>query len=130
MKKLICILILLGILGAFALAEGFDFSSYSYDELISMRNVLTAEIMSRPEWKEVQVPSGIRFVGVDIPAGFYAIKCGESYSLVDIADKDGEQILYSIFDPGYVYGEIELKDGYKIRLSDTVTFMPPLDLEF
>lgn len=55
-----------------ALAE-VDLQSMTFDELVELREQITAEITSRPEWKEVTVPAGIYEIGVDIPAGHWTI---------------------------------------------------------
>ena len=41
----------------------------STQELIALRKQVDDEIHSRPEWKEVEVPTGTWHVGTDIPAG-------------------------------------------------------------
>lgn len=72
MKKFCCILVGLMLLCSVALAE-VDLESMSFDELIDLREQITIEITSRPEWKEVNVPAGIYEIGVDIPAGHWTI---------------------------------------------------------
>lgn len=72
MKKLLCLLLCLLCLPTFALAE-VDLDSLTFVELIELREQITAEITSRPEWKEVFVPAGVYEVGVDIPAGHWTI---------------------------------------------------------
>lgn len=55
-----------------------DFSAYSYQGLLKLHQDLTREIMGRSEWKEVTVPPGQWEVGLDIPAGNYAVTIHES----------------------------------------------------
>lgn len=76
MKKLISVLLLLCMLTAPAFAE-IDLSSLSFDELVELRQKCQSEMMSRTEWKEVQVPQGVWQVGKDIPAGDWIIKCAD-----------------------------------------------------
>lgn len=71
MKKLLALSLILILALPAALADGVDLSSMSYDELTALRSQLEQEIMSRPEWKEVQVPPGRYVAGVDFPAGRY-----------------------------------------------------------
>lgn len=71
MKRLIVLLTACILIVPVAIAS--DLSSMTIDELILLRNEIAAEIMSRPEWKEVTVPCGTWIVGQDIPAGVYCI---------------------------------------------------------
>jgi len=110
------------------LKQAFD--QASYDELMVLYNFLTSYIMSRSEWKEVSVPAGTWIVGEDIPAGTYSIKSTSVSCVVDITDKDDGFILYNGIFQNESIGKIELKDGYKIRLSGSVIFAPPALLGF
>lgn len=77
MKKLLSILLLVCLLIPAAVAEDIDLSKLSFDELASLRDRCQMEMLSRSEWKEVQVPQGIWQVGKDIPAGDWIIKCAD-----------------------------------------------------
>lgn len=129
MKKIIAILlVVLSISVAFA---DTDFSSMSYDELIELQKSLTAEIMSRPEWKEVNVPSGVWIVGEDIPAGTYSIRIRSGFSSrIDCVDAKGRQVCYQYIHENEPIGKIVLLDGYKITISAPVIFAPPVSLGF
>lgn len=78
MKKLLALSLILILALPAALADGVDLSSMSYDELTALRSQLEQEIMSRPEWKEVQVPPGNYVAGVDFPAGRYTVELRSS----------------------------------------------------
>ncbi len=97
-------------------------------ELIAMRKQVDEEIHSRPEWKEVEVPTGTWTVGTDIPAGTYSIR-GLTESLfgtVYIYPKDSEHFddYYSIGE-GNVIGKVVLQDGDRVQNTGAVIFAPP-----
>lgn len=77
MKKLLSVVLLLCLLIPAAIAEDMDLSQLSFNELASLRDRCQMEMMSRSEWKEVQVPQGVWKVGKDIPAGDWIIKCAD-----------------------------------------------------
>lgn len=92
--------------------------------------------MSRPEWKEVTVPSGNWKVGEDIPAGTYCIKVESESCYVSIWRK----AIDDFSNDGFYYGEvieidnpcgkIELLDGMIVSLDNKVIFTPPITLGF
>lgn len=65
-------------LGSTALAD-VDLKSMSFDELIALQTKISAELTTRPEWKEVTVPPGCYQIGVDIPAGYWTITGTKTY---------------------------------------------------
>lgn len=135
MKRALCILIVLLIalpLPCLA-SENIDISSMTFDELISLRDKITKEITSRPEWKDVTVPAGVYEIGTDIPAGHWTISYngnilamvtyGKSLnaSKTDIDDWDVLQML----NPENKSMSIELKAGYHIVIQGaSVSFTP------
>ena len=77
MKRFLCVLLAcLMITPAFA--ESVDLSSLSFDELRTLQSRISQELITRPEWKNVSVPPGLYKVGVDIPAGDWCLKCGNT----------------------------------------------------
>jgi hypothetical protein len=54
-------------------AESIDLGSMSFDQLVDLRDQITREISTRPEWKDVYVPAGFYEIGVDIPAGRWTL---------------------------------------------------------
>ena len=93
-----------------------------------MRKQVNDEIHSRPEWKEVEVPTGTWTVGTDIPAGTYSIRgLSESFfGTVYIYPKDSEYFddYYSIGE-GNVIGKVVLQDGDRVQNTGAVIFAPP-----
>ena len=64
MKKLFCLFLIVCLIPVFAAAET-DLSSMSYAELVELSQQITKEIMSRPDWKQVEVPAGVWNIGTD-----------------------------------------------------------------
>ena len=97
-------------------------------ELIAMRKQVDEEIHSRPEWKEVEVPTGTWTVGTDIPAGTYSIRGldAKRYGTVYIYPKNEEHFdnFYSIGD-GNVIGKVVLQEGDRVQNTGAVIFAPP-----
>ena len=129
MKKLICVVLIL-LLPVVALAD-VDLASMPYDELMTLHRSIVAEIMSRPEWKEVTVPPGIYVIGEDIPVGSYSLECVDHNSIIE-TNKIGSarSDFYNVLGNGETVGKVELKEGYTIRISGTVIFRPPVLLGF
>lgn len=81
MKKLVVlamILLMLNYAGIGTAEEpapvtGFDFSSYSFDELIGIKEQLDAELQTRPEAGERTLQTGQYVVGKDIAQGIYEL---------------------------------------------------------
>ena len=131
MKKLIAFsaAILLMISSA---AAAPDLSGYTYDELIALRHYFTLEIMRRPEWKEVTVPSGNWIVGVDIPAGSYSISPSGTGAYIRIIDDKGNIIVsQGVRNESNSIGKISVKDAYTIEIeTGSLIFAPSIVLEF
>ena len=129
-KRIIFIIVFLLLLSfSLAVAET-DLSNMSYDELIELQKDLVNEIMSRPEWKEVEVPAGQYTVGIDIPAGIYSMKPKRKYDTVYFRwypnpDNDAWKYLRS-----EDIGKFELYDGMRIYLEQTTIFAPARSLAF
>ena len=134
MKK-IALVVLLVCLVSFAAAE--DLSSLSFADLLALRSKIEMEIISRPEWKEVTVPSGTWIVGEDIPAGFYSILPTGTGGYITIKDpsqeKEYRQTIVSngIRDQESAIGKIELKNGYIVEIErGSLIFAPAKGLGF
>ena len=127
MKKLICVILIL-MLPVVVLAE--DLASMSYDDLIKLHQNIVAEIMSRPEWKEVTVPAGNWEVGKDIPVGFYSIRATDDYSMVRLEDKDEHYVFYQTMKKDEICGKAEFALGSILSLSDPVILAPVALLGF
>ena len=127
MKKIICLFLILCMVPVIALAD--NFSKMSYNELVNIFRSIALEIMSRPEWKEVTVPTGDWIVGIDIPAGYYSIR-PVKYGYIKIKDTKGSLYFSDAMDEGETIGKIELLDGYSIRIEDPFIFSAPKGLDF
>lgn len=128
MKKVICVVLLLCLFPVVSMAE--DLASMSYEDLIALSQRITSEIMSRPEWKEVEVPSGIWTVGVDIPAGVYSITPVGSSANFACYDENGRLQINLLCLGGKPIGKVELKEGWTVEPSKPVIFAPPMALGF
>ncbi len=128
MKKMLAMMALCLTIAPAALAE-VDLTGMSFDELVSLQAQLTAEAMSRPEWKEVEVPVGTYTVGQDIPAGTYSlkIKAGGMMASIQINGYETSHVLTE----GDMVGKIDLKDGDQVDITiSAVVFMPYAGLGF
>ena len=132
MKKLFSILLVLCLFTSLALAET-NLSQMSYDDLLTLQETLVKEIMSRPEWKEVEVPAGQYTIGVDIPAGWYSVrpKNQSSYSSLYFRwypNPNNNSWDYMRIEDKL--GKFEFYEGMRIYLEDTAIFAPPISLGF
>lgn len=129
MKRFVSILFALLLLFPVSFAE--DLSSMTFEELLSLRDKLTAEIMSRPEWKEVTVPAGTWHVGSDIPAGVYSVSNASRQDARFVCtSSSGKQKEYMYLRSDRSIGRIELEDGDTVVLSGAAIFCPPASLGF
>lgn len=144
MKKLFVFVLVLPLVFSVALADGFDLSGLSYDDLVSLREQLNLAIWNSSEWQEVTVPEGTWIVGVDIPAGHWTIRPAHKeyfyVSAFDRADEAGKGPKDCTFSwsqdlqgPGYVspFGDvcpsetdIVLQDGWYFKTGGSVIFTP------
>lgn len=136
MKKLIVAILVVVMIPVFALAE-IDLSSLTFAQLMTLRNELNAEIMSRPEWKEVEVPAGNWRIGEDIPEGTYCLTPKE-FSAIQVWRENhmdyGDDRLGLLFNQ-FVYadspiGSLQLKAGWLLHISNPVIFTPKQGLGF
>lgn len=135
MKKFALILAAVMVVAAVAYAAEIALGDYSFDQLIALQKQITAEIMSRPEWKEVTVPAGTWSVGDDIPAGTYSMT-PTNYAVITIwrkaeNDYSNNGLFYNeMLDEDESCGKIKLEDGMIVVLSGSIVFAPPLSLGF
>lgn len=130
MKKIICAVLVMCLIPVLSVAE--DLSALSFDELVALSQKVTAEIMGRPEWKEVTVPGGKWIVGEDIPVGTYSIHPTPKGGYVRIEDSNGKLIIsQGIRKEDSSIGKIELLAGYIVEVENgSVIFAPPKGLGF
>jgi hypothetical protein len=137
MKKLLIIAIVIFLTIPCAFSEDVDLFGLSFDQLMDLRNKINVEIISRPEWKEVKVPSGHWRIGDDIPAGAYCIKAANRSCYLRIWGKDYEDrdsngglLFYQVIKTENSIGKIELKKGWLLDIDDAVFLTPPVPLGF
>ncbi len=130
MKKFLCLLLIALMITPGAIAETFDLSSLSFDQLRKLQQIVNQEIVSRPEWKEATVPAGTWTVGEDIPEGSYSIRYNGMIVIIDIEDQNGNMILYNSLTNGGKIGKVKLVKGYTVELSDKVIFAQAETLGF
>lgn len=129
MKKLISIILILCLFPVVSLAD--DLSSMSYEDLITLSRQITAEIMSRPEWKEVDVPSGEWVIGEDIPEGYYSITATDRTAIVSATPIGSKaEDFYHVIGEGETVGKAFFKTGSIFKTSRTVILAPPKGLGF
>ena len=134
MRKFIVMLLACLMIVSFALAD--DLSSMTIDELRQLQNEINAEIRSRPEWKEVTIPSGTWIVGKDIPAGEYCIKIGKEgfYVSVKRPNKYGTTDLIvnqGITSENKIMGRVELYNDDIVNIEHgKAVFAPAISLGF
>lgn len=136
MKRFFALLFVLVCVTCAAAAET-DLSSMSYDELLALQKAVVFELMSRPEWKEVEVPAGSWTVGVDIPEGAYSLtnysKNSVHFSVwrKEFEDYSNDGLIYNeLLRLGTSYGKIELKKGWVINFGSPIVFAPPASFGF
>ena len=139
MKKVAALFLAMVILMASAVCYAeVDLKSMTFDDLIALRDQLNAEILSRPEWKEVKVPAGEWVVGKDIPAGSYSIVIPKGGSVVihlwgaAIGDykTNGGMRISDYLKEGQDIGKIELYEGNVLELGSPIILAPPVSLGF
>ena len=130
MKKLVVLLLVCILFVSCAAAD--DLSGLSFDDLIKLRDEINAEIISRPEWKEVPVPVGEYIIGIDIPAGSYSIRALDNYVKFQYyaTENDTRDIETFFIDANDTLGNINLKDGMRIVIHEKCIFSPPQGLGF
>lgn len=129
MKKLLSLILIIVCLTGFAAAETIDLASLSFEDLLTLRNQLNAEIMSRPEWKVVKVPRGTWKIGEDIPEGTYSISA-PAYSSVEIFDGNGKTVVEHFIFSDSPVGKVTLKNGWTMEVRGQISIAPPISLDF
>lgn len=132
MKRFFALLLVLVFASSFAFADGIDLSALSFQQLAELQRQITAEIITRPEWKEVTVPGGTWIVGTDIPAGTYSISAGKGGGYLSVRTASGSLVIsQGIRDAANAIGKIELKNGYTVAIErGSLIFSPFVSLSF
>ena len=66
-------------------AQEIDLSGMHYEELVSLKEKIDLAIRNHEQWGEVEVPPGSYQVGVDIPTGYWTVRCADDYSFTFVA---------------------------------------------
>lgn len=133
MKRILSAIIFITILCSFAAAET-DLKTLSYNELLELHHQLDAEIMSRSEWKEVDIPTGEWVIGEDIPAGNYSVstthELGGIITVYQDSEKDDLESDMFVIQKTAPIGKLVLKDGMVLEILVPVSFSPAIGLGF
>lgn len=129
MKKFLSLLLVLCLLlPAMAVAESIDLSTLSFDQLVQLRQRISQELTTRPEWKEVTVPQGVWEVGVDIPEGHWVITaapgCDTFLKISSLLDETGTKVKFTI-DSLYIAERLTSKSN---RLFDNTKHKDSFDV--
>lgn len=89
-------------------AQEIDLSEMRYEELVSLKEKIDLVIRNHEQWEEVEVPPGLYQVGVDIPAGYWTVRCADDYRYTYIKwgaklNESGDEILSSLFNCDYYF---------------------------
>lgn len=133
--SLVCVCVLLVALAPACFAENYDFSDWTFDELVDLREQINLALMSRPEYQSVEVPQGVYEVGKDIPAGEWTIRAlDRSWTNIETGHAltrggsgvayphDVDEIVYSPLNSTYSPGKrteltVTLEDGDFVGIS-------------
>ena len=129
MKRITLAIVVLLVIANSACAAPPDFSVYTYDQLIAISHVVTQEIMRRPEWKELKIPSGTWIVGVDIPEGQYAFYPTEKGGYLTILDDKGRTLIsQGIRNDNDAVGKVFLNTAYTVQVENGSLIIRPADV--
>ena len=93
MKKFLCLLVALVLIGSIALAEAIDLSSMTDDDLLALKEQVIQAVSDRGLIKEFQLTAGVYIGGVDIKPGRYMLTATEVNDSVSIGlAKDAESL--------------------------------------
>ena len=93
MKKFLCLLVALVLVGSIALAEVIDLSSITDDDLLALKEQVIQAVSDRGLIKEFQLTAGVYIGGVDIKPGRYMLTATEVNDSVSIGlAKDAESL--------------------------------------
>ena len=121
MIKIVCAILILCLLPVIALAD-VDLASMSFKELTKLRDQISLEIMSRPEWEETELDAGKYNVGYDIPEGTYTVVPKNTYVMLSVYDGSSLVNMYGIY--GEEIGKLVLYKGYRVEIDATIILMP------
>ena len=134
MNKLLAVALVLCLLIPCAYAENVDLLALTFDELTDLLHRVEVEMVTRAEWKGVEVPIGCWRIGTDIPAGSYSIEIKDSNRLGNVAvwgyasqdyTTNGGLIHNKIIGQKHGnIGKIELLEGWLLEVNYSVILKP------
>ena len=138
MRKLLAVvLVLMMILPLVGIGEN-KYDGMSLNELQAEYTAILKAMWSTDEWQEVEVPSGVYQIGVDIPAGKWTIG-GSDEPLIIITKKldatgttydrnSGEFVVSEYVEKDYFPNgwTVTLPDGQYIIIQGIAIFTPPV----
>lgn len=93
MKKFLCLLVALLLIGSIALAESIDLSAMTDDDLLALKDQVNQTLSDRGITREFVVTSGIYVGGSDIRPGRYTLTATSENGMVQVAiGKDSESL--------------------------------------
>lgn len=121
MKKIVAIILIIVAIATVAYAD-VNLSSMSFDDLIKLKTELTDEIMSRPEWKEIEISAGSYTIGEDFLEGTFKVVPKNTFMSVSIYD--GARLLdtYTLY--GENIGKLYLAYGWTLETDSTIILTP------
>lgn len=123
MKKMVIALICFMLSPLVSVADT-DFSSMSYDDLVSLSKQVGIAIMEHDDFDSVSVPMGLWEVGVDIPAGVWILSSTDgSYVSVtygNTLDSSGNDM--NQFDKGNTAANFEDAETWRINAKEGCYF--------
>ena len=130
MKKLVTLcLSLLLLMPVCASASDVDLASMSFDELVALKEGILEEIVSRPEFKEVTVPTGVYIVGEDIPVGAYTVTL-KSNGFGEVEINDSYKSSYMLTSSSSQIGKLDLKKDDVVKITGTIISQKYAGLDF
>ncbi|MBR3927755.1 MAG: hypothetical protein IKJ65_01985 [Clostridia bacterium] len=130
MKKIVALLLALMLcLGSFPAFAELDFSKFTNEELIYLRNQINKELLERGVEKEVVVPMGRYIVGIDIPAGTYTVRPYTSYGTFHLYVDEKAKYPFigevmAVRDNEYI-GKVIFENGNVVELEGTSFVFSP-----
>ena len=99
MNRLACLVLAMLLLVPSVYAEEINLDGLSFEQLVDLRELALLAMWKTDEWQEVEVPSGLYRIGVDIPAEHWNIRATDgtdpSVYYGDTLDPSGMNIEYS-----------------------------------
>ncbi len=117
MKRIIAVLLVsIMMMAGIAQAAEISLSDLTWDELVTLSEKLTVEMMGRDQWQTVTVPKGLYQVGKEIPAGKWEVSCAGNYATIITYGYNLDSL--NKFEYPFNFNTIKLGESYTCTLSD------------